>query len=104
MAAKRGAWLTAKGDPAPWAPRATAAATQHVWNAATLQARNSTRAITSVDHWCADVGCDAGDRHSMPSRRHVIADGPLFQRFIGTVCKDVEGAEVAWEFFAAHSR
>jgi poly(3-hydroxybutyrate) depolymerase len=43
-----------------------------------------------------------GGGHAMPSVRYKIPDGFLVRRFIGTVCRDVEGAELAWAFLSAH--
>ena len=40
-----------------------------------------------------------GGGHALPSIAHPLRLGPLARRFIGAVCRDVEGAELAWEFF-----
>jgi polyhydroxybutyrate depolymerase len=45
-----------------------------------------------------------GGGHTMPSIRFDISDSRIVRRFIGTACKDAEGAELAWRFFAMHSR
>lgn len=45
-----------------------------------------------------------GGGHAMPSRKHVIPDGWLVRRFIGHVCRDVEAADLTWDFFKQHSR
>ena len=44
-----------------------------------------------------------GGGHAMPSIRHELADSALVRRFIGPVCRDAEGAEIAWQFFRAKS-
>jgi polyhydroxybutyrate depolymerase len=45
-----------------------------------------------------------GGGHTMPSAKHKIADGFLIRRFIGHVCRDLEAAELTWEFFKQHTR
>ncbi len=40
----------------------------------------------------------------MPSIRHDISNSLIVRRLIGTVCKDAEGAELAWRFFVRQSR
>lgn len=42
-----------------------------------------------------------GGGHVMPSLRHELSDSRLVRRMIGTLCKDAEGAELAWKFFSA---
>ncbi len=47
-----------------------------------------------------------GGGHAMPSGKHPFPDNFLVRRVIGPVCRDAEGAILAWEFFmqaaAAH--
>ncbi|MDX1934455.1 MAG: PHB depolymerase family esterase [Capsulimonadales bacterium] len=45
-----------------------------------------------------------GGGHAMPSISHPLADKPLIRRFIGPVCRDVEGAKLAWDFFKDKTR
>ncbi|MFM9939528.1 MAG: alpha/beta hydrolase family esterase [Hyphomicrobiaceae bacterium] len=45
-----------------------------------------------------------GGGHAMPSRKHAIPDTFFVRRFIGPVCRDLETAELAWEFFRSHAR
>jgi polyhydroxybutyrate depolymerase len=40
-----------------------------------------------------------GGGHALPSIEHPLNLGPVARRLIGPVCRDVEGAELAWEFF-----
>jgi poly(3-hydroxybutyrate) depolymerase len=40
-----------------------------------------------------------GGGHALPSIAHPLRLGPLARRLIGPVCRDEEGAELAWEFF-----
>jgi polyhydroxybutyrate depolymerase len=42
-----------------------------------------------------------GGGHAMPSIRYDLPDSRLVRRMIGTACRDVEGAELAWQFFMA---
>jgi polyhydroxybutyrate depolymerase len=44
-----------------------------------------------------------GGGHALPSIAHPLHLGPLARRLIGPVCRDVEGAELAWEFFKRHA-
>lgn len=43
-----------------------------------------------------------GGGHALPSIEHSLRKGPLLRRLIGPVCRDAEGAELAWEFFKAN--
>lgn len=43
-----------------------------------------------------------GGGHSMPSKRFFIPDNLLVEKVFGPQCKDMEGADVIWEFFASH--
>ncbi len=43
-----------------------------------------------------------GGGHALPSRRHPIPDNFLVRRFIGPVCRDAEGARLAWRFLRRH--
>ncbi len=45
-----------------------------------------------------------GGGHAIPSARYTIPDTWLVRRFIGPVCRDVEGTEMAWEFLSRHRR
>ena len=45
-----------------------------------------------------------GGGHSIPSVKYALEDRPLIRRFIGPVCKDVEGIELAWDFLSKHKR
>jgi polyhydroxybutyrate depolymerase len=45
-----------------------------------------------------------GGGHAIPSARHSIPDTWLVRRFIGPVCRDVEGTEMTWEFLSRHRR
>jgi poly(3-hydroxybutyrate) depolymerase len=45
-----------------------------------------------------------GGGHTMPSIKHKIADGFLIRRFIGHVCRDVETADLTWDFLKQFSR
>ena len=40
-----------------------------------------------------------GGGHAMPSGKHPFPDNFLIRRVIGPVCRDAEGAILAWEFF-----
>lgn len=40
-----------------------------------------------------------GGGHGMPSRQYVITLKPAFRKWLGRVCRDVEGAEEAFKFF-----
>ncbi|MBL8228502.1 MAG: hypothetical protein JNL98_08495 [Bryobacterales bacterium] len=40
-----------------------------------------------------------GGGHGMPSRDYVIALKPAFRKWLGRVCRDAEGAELALQFF-----
>lgn len=41
-----------------------------------------------------------GGGHALPSRAHPLPDSRLVRRLIGPVCRDAEGAELAWEFLS----
>jgi len=43
-----------------------------------------------------------GGGHALPSMEHPVRKGPLVRRLIGPVCRDAEGAELAWEFMKAY--
>lgn len=45
-----------------------------------------------------------GGGHSIPSSRYDIPKGWLVRRFIGPVCRDAEGIELAWQFLSAFRR
>ena len=45
-----------------------------------------------------------GGGHSIPSAKYALPDTWLVRRFIGPVCRDAEGIELAWEFLAAYRR
>ena len=45
-----------------------------------------------------------GGGHSIPSAQFGIPDTWLVRRFIGPICRDVEGTELAWEFLSTHRR
>ena len=45
-----------------------------------------------------------GGGHNIPSAKYPLEDRPIIRRFIGPVCKDVEGIELAWEFLSKHTR
>jgi polyhydroxybutyrate depolymerase len=45
-----------------------------------------------------------GGGHALPSAQFRIPDNFLVRRFIGNVCTDLEGAELAWSFMARHAR
>lgn len=45
-----------------------------------------------------------GGGHAMPSRKHQIRGNFLIRRLIGPVCRDVEGARLAWDFMKGHRR
>jgi polyhydroxybutyrate depolymerase len=45
-----------------------------------------------------------GGGHTMPSIRYDISNSIIVRRLIGTLCKDAEGAELAWRFFMTQSR
>lgn len=40
-----------------------------------------------------------GGGHTMPSIEHKGLDNRLTQRLLGPVCREVEGVDLAWEFF-----
>jgi polyhydroxybutyrate depolymerase len=44
-----------------------------------------------------------GGGHALPSIAHPLRLGPLARRLIGPVCRDAEGAELAWEFFKRYA-
>lgn len=45
-----------------------------------------------------------GGGHTMPSIRYPIPDTWIVRRFIGPVCRDIEGTELAWSFLSAQRR
>ena len=45
-----------------------------------------------------------GGGHNLPSAKYAIPDTWLVRRYIGPVCHDLEGPELAWEFLSAHRR
>lgn len=45
-----------------------------------------------------------GGGHNIPSSKYSIPDTWLVRRFIGPVCHDVEGIDLAWEFLSAYRR
>ena len=45
-----------------------------------------------------------GGGHALPSIAHPLKHGPVVRRLIGPVCRDAEGAELAWEFFKPYTR
>jgi polyhydroxybutyrate depolymerase len=45
-----------------------------------------------------------GGGHALPSARHPLPDNRLVRRWIGPVCRDAEGTELAWAFLSRHRR
>jgi poly(3-hydroxybutyrate) depolymerase len=45
-----------------------------------------------------------GGGHALPSRTHTLPDNAMVRRLIGPVCRDAEGAELAWEFMSRYQR
>ena len=45
-----------------------------------------------------------GGGHNLPSARYPLPDTWLVRRYIGPVCRDVEGTDLAWDFLSAHRR
>lgn len=46
-----------------------------------------------------------GGGHQMPSRKEMTSEGGrIFDVLVGRICRDVDGAEIAWEFMSAHRR
>jgi polyhydroxybutyrate depolymerase len=45
-----------------------------------------------------------GSGHNIPSSKYSIPDTWLVRRFLGPVCRDIEGIELAWEFLSAYRR
>lgn len=45
-----------------------------------------------------------GGGHAMPSSLYPIPDNFLTRKMIGPVCRDIEGAELAWTFLSNHRR
>jgi polyhydroxybutyrate depolymerase len=43
-----------------------------------------------------------GGSHSMPSKQHLYREGPIIQKTLG-LARDVEGAEIAWDFMKQFS-
>lgn len=44
-----------------------------------------------------------GGGHTMPTRSETSSEGgPIYKLLVGPTCRDVEGAEIAWEFMAGH--
>lgn len=63
-----------------------------------------TRRLFSGEHNGADVVSYVlrGGGHNMPSVKYSLPDTPFTRRFIGPQCKDVEGAQIAFDFFKSH--
>jgi polyhydroxybutyrate depolymerase len=45
-----------------------------------------------------------GGGHAIPSARYPIPDNLITRRYIGAVCQDAEGAELAWTFMSRYRR
>ncbi len=45
-----------------------------------------------------------GGGHNIPSAQYTLNDNWALRRFIGPVCRDAEGIELAWEFLSSHHR
>lgn len=45
-----------------------------------------------------------GGGHTIPSAKYHLPDNWIVRRILGPVCRDVEGTELIWEFFAKHRR
>ena len=45
-----------------------------------------------------------GGGHNLPSARYAIPDTWVVRRFIGPVCRDAEGTELAWAFLSRFRR
>jgi polyhydroxybutyrate depolymerase len=45
-----------------------------------------------------------GGGHALPSRAYTLPESWIVRRLIGPVCRDAEGAELAWEFMAPFQR
>jgi polyhydroxybutyrate depolymerase len=45
-----------------------------------------------------------GGGHTMPSQAHPLEVGFLARQLLGTECRDVETAELVWDFFKRHAR
>ncbi len=45
-----------------------------------------------------------GGGHTIPSAKFPIPDNWLVRRFIGPVCRDIEGTDFIWTFLSAHHR
>lgn len=45
-----------------------------------------------------------GGGHALPSRDHALPQTMLVRRLIGPLCRDAEGAEIAWSFLAPFKR
>jgi polyhydroxybutyrate depolymerase len=43
-----------------------------------------------------------GGGHGMPSPTTELPDTRLVRRYLGTICRDAEGAELAWRFLSRH--
>ena len=45
-----------------------------------------------------------GGGHNLPSARYPLQDSWIVRRFIGPVCRDVEGPDLVWDFLSAQRR
>jgi polyhydroxybutyrate depolymerase len=45
-----------------------------------------------------------GGGHNMPSAKFPLPDSWLIRKYIGPVCRDVEGARMIWDFLSAYRR
>ena len=45
-----------------------------------------------------------GGGHTIPSAKYVLPDNWFVRRFLGPVCRDAEGIELAWTFLSKHRR
>jgi polyhydroxybutyrate depolymerase len=45
-----------------------------------------------------------GGGHNIPSSKYSIPETWLVRRFLGPVCRDIEGIELAWDFLSAYRR
>jgi len=65
-----------------------------------------------VSRWATDSAGSApivfyrveGGGHALPSIHHPLKLGPIARRLIGPVCRDAEGAELAWDFFKPYAQ
>lgn len=83
-------WPTAVGTMPDRDPDDGCRITRTVWNA-------ETSGGAPVEFYRAD-----GGGHALPSIAHPLNLGPFARRIIGPVCRDVEGAELAWDFLKRH--